>query len=107
MAQKVQVLLVDDIDGGEADETVSFAVDGRAYEIDLNKQNAARLRDALAPFQEHARKAQPVGKKVAGRTPPNRGRSTEIRNWAKTRGIAVNDRGRIPQHVVRQYDAAH
>jgi len=50
MAQKVQVLLVDDLDGGEAEETVSFGIDGATYEIDLSGENAAKLRAALEPF---------------------------------------------------------
>ncbi len=60
MAQKVEVLLVDDIDGGEADETVSFSLDGTSYEIDLSKKNAAKLRNGLEPFwAARARRARP------------------------------------------------
>ena len=56
MAQKVQIILEDDLDGGEADETVSFALDGTSYEIDLNEANATKMREALAPYVGHARK---------------------------------------------------
>jgi hypothetical protein len=56
MAQTVVVQLTDDIDGGEADETISFSLSGRTYEIDLSMKNAERLRDAFAPFIEKARK---------------------------------------------------
>ncbi|MEC9052532.1 MAG: Lsr2 family protein, partial [Actinomycetota bacterium] len=56
MAQKVQIILEDDLDGGEADETVSFALDGTSYEIDLNEDNATKLREALATYVGHARK---------------------------------------------------
>src|SRR4051812_50119181 len=56
MAQKVQVILVDDVDGGEASETVSFSLDGVSYEIDVSESNAGALRDALAPWVGHARR---------------------------------------------------
>lgn len=109
MAQKVEVLLVDDIDGGEADETVSFSIDGTAYEIDLSKKNAAKLRNGLEPFVSGARKARkPTGRGGrATRTAGSRERSAEIREWAKSRGIKVNERGRIPANVIEQYEAAH
>lgn len=109
MAQKVEVLLVDDIDGGEADETVSFSLDGTAYEIDLSKKNAAKLRNGLEPFVASARKARkPAGRTGRGaRTAGSRERSAEIREWAKNRGIKVNERGRIPANVIEQYEAAH
>ncbi|WP_242906707.1 histone-like nucleoid-structuring protein Lsr2 [Actinomadura terrae] len=108
MAQKVQVLLVDDLDGGAAEETVSFALDGRSYEIDLNKKNAAKLRKAFAPYKDNARRARAVGtRRGAGRGAGNRERSAEIREWARSAGIKVNDRGRIPATVIEQYEAAH
>ena len=56
MAQKVQVILVDDVDGGPADETVSFSLDGVSYEIDLSTKNAAAFRDSLAQYVGTARK---------------------------------------------------
>src|SRR4051794_19239453 len=68
MAQKVQVILVDDVDGGEAAETVSFALDGVSYEVDLSEKNASALRDALAPWVGHARR-------VGGRSSGGRARS--------------------------------
>ncbi|MQA94442.1 MAG: Lsr2 family protein [Streptosporangiales bacterium] len=108
MAQKVQVLLVDDLDGGEADETVAFSLDGVAYEIDLSTNNAAKMREALAPFIERARKAggAKTGRGRRTRGASSRERSAEIRSWARQRGIKVNDRGRIPASVVAQYDAS-
>jgi hypothetical protein len=57
MAQTVIVQLTDDIDGGEADETISFSLNGKSYEIDLSTKNAERLRETFAPFIEKARKA--------------------------------------------------
>lgn len=109
MAQKVEVLLVDDIDGGEADETVSFSIDGTTYEIDLSEKNAAKLRNGLEPFVSSARKARKAtGRAGRGaRTANSRERSAEIREWAKNHGIKVNERGRIPANVIEQYEAAH
>jgi Lsr2 len=106
MAQKVTVALEDDLDGGPADETVRFGLDGAEYEIDLSKKNAAAFRRELAPFTEHARKAGRAQRRRPGRTVSSRERSGDIRAWAKAQGIAVSDRGRIPASVVEQYEAA-
>ncbi|GLU49540.1 histone-like nucleoid-structuring protein Lsr2 [Nocardiopsis ansamitocini] len=110
MAQKVQVMLIDDLNGGEAEETVSFAVDGATYEIDLSGDNAAALRESLAPFVDAARKAPAKGRTVRGakqRTAPGRERSSEVRAWAKAQGKEVSERGRIPQSIMDEYEAAH
>ena len=96
MAQKVTVLLVDDIDGGSADETVSFSLDGVSYEIDLSTKNAKAFRDSLAQY---------VGTARRGRGGDNR--TAEIREWARKNGHKVNERGRIPAGVVEAYDKAH
>ena len=106
MAQKITVALEDDLDGGPADETVRFGLDGADYEIDLSKKNAAAFRRQLAPFVDHARKAGRVQRRRPGRTVSSRERSGGIRAWAKDQGIAVSDRGRIPQGVAEQYEAA-
>jgi Lsr2 len=92
--------------GGPADETVRFAVDGTAYEIDLSKKNAAAFRRKLAPFIDHARKAGRGQRRRPGRTSASRERSGGIRAWAQEQGIAVSARGRIPASVVDQYQAA-
>src|ERR1700742_2890665 len=97
MAQKVQVLLVDDLDGGEATETVSFGLDGSSYEIDLSSANADKIRKELALYTEKARKV----------SAPARRRRAEIREWAKQRGYHVNERGRIPASIVSEYEASH
>ncbi|MFD0691632.1 histone-like nucleoid-structuring protein Lsr2 [Actinomadura fibrosa] len=110
MAQQVRITLTDDVDGGEAAETVAFAIDGVAYEIDLSEANAAKFRAALHPFMGGGRRIKAVrGGKRPGSNGTNMegGRSGEIRAWAKEHGIAVNDRGRIPASVVEQYQAAH
>lgn len=106
MAQKVQVLLEDDLSGGPAQTTVRFGLDGANYEIDLNEENANRLRESLRPFVQHARKAN-VGKQRRSRGASSRERSADIRSWAKSAGIQVSDRGRIPADVVAKYEAAH
>ncbi len=105
MAQKVQVILVDDIDGGAADETVSFAVDGTSYEIDLSKKNAAQLRDALAPWVGSARKAS--GSRARRSRGGRVNDSADVRAWAKSKGLAVSERGRISADIRAKYDAAH
>jgi hypothetical protein len=104
VAQKVEVLLLDDLDGGQADETVSLGLDGVQYEIDLSKANAAKLRESLAPFVEAGRKSAPrrqnkakSGNRRSGVSgQPN---THEVREWAKSHGIQVSDRGRIPADV--------
>ncbi len=105
MAQKVQIILVDDVDGGSADETVSFALDGTGYEIDLSHKNAAQLRDALAPWVGSARKAS-TSRRGRGRG-RQAGDAGEIRAWAKSQGIKVSERGRVSAEVRAQYEAAH
>ena len=110
MAQKVQVLLVDDLDGGTADETVTFALDSISYEIDLTTENAAKLRDAFGPWVGHARK---VGGRSSSRTAAaprsrsSRGDAQAIRDWAKAHGHHVSERGRISAEVKAAYEAAH
>lgn len=98
MAQKVHIELVDDIDGSTAVETVPFAVDGRSYEIDLNKKNADKLRKSLAAFVEGARRVSSRASR------PKSGSSTkEIREWAKANGYEVSDRGQIPAEIREAY----
>ncbi len=109
MAQKVQVLLVDDLDGGEASETVSFSLDGTAYEIDLSSDNADKLRKDFAQYIDHARRggAGGGGRRRRARTGPGRERSAEIRAWARQRGHKVSERGRIPATIINEYEASH
>jgi hypothetical protein len=106
MAQKVTVVLEDDLTGGPAEETVRFAFDGTDYEIDLSTKNAAAFGKQLAPYLEHARKARRAPSRRPGRTAAGRQRSGDIRAWAKEHGLAVSERGRIPASVVEQYQAA-
>jgi hypothetical protein len=104
MAQKVQVVLVDDLDGGSADETVTFGLDGSAYEIDLSSANAERLRNALAEFVGAGRRIS--GRK--GRAPRAAANSdaAAIRAWAKKNGHPVSERGRVSAEVRAAYQAS-
>lgn len=108
MAQKIQVLLEDDLDGGEATETISFGLDGTTYEIDLNQKNANALRKALARYVEHARDVrQPrASRPSVKRTRRADSDSAEVREWAKMQGINISSRGRVPAEVVAQFQAA-
>jgi len=106
MAQKITVALEDDLDGGPADQTVRFGLDGAEYEIDLSASNATAFRARLASYTARARKAGRGLGSRPGRSASSRERSGEIRAWAKDQGIAVSDRGRIPASVIEQYQAA-
>ena len=121
MAQKVLVQFVDDLDGsvGEDVSTVSFALDGVSYEIDLREANAAKLRNSLQDFVDSARRTG--GRIKRGATPaqapapvqakPSDARSKEqtraIREWAKKNGHDLADRGRIPANVIEAFEASH
>lgn len=109
MAKKTVVLLEDDIDGSEANETISFALDGSEYEIDLNEGHANELREALARFTKAGRKVAGGRGRPAARTKSSHGGpdAKAIRLWAAENGIQVNTRGRIQADVVEKYEAAH
>ncbi len=114
MAQRVQVVLTDDVDGGVADETVTFGLDGSSYEIDLSSANAEKLRNAFAPYVGAARRGgRPGGgrSRSGGAAPRAAARSgggenAAIREWAKANGHAVSERGRISGQVRDAYAAA-
>ena len=117
MAQRTQTILIDDIDGGEAEESVSFALDGASYEIDLSEENAEALREVLAPWIGHARRLSGRGRPRSGGAGGGAGggaaRSgkrpdlSDVRAWARQSGYEVSDRGRISTDVIEAYDAAH
>ena len=112
MAQKVQVILVDDIDGGKADETVKFGLDGVNYQIDVSTKNAKKLREAFAPFVAEARRGpgRAAGRRrttKAGRKGRGKSDAAAVRKWAKSNGHKVSDRGRVPAPVMAAYRAAH
>ncbi|GGL17507.1 histone-like nucleoid-structuring protein Lsr2 [Planomonospora parontospora] len=110
MAKQIQEILIDDLDGGEATQTVSFAIDGSSYEIDLSDVNAKKLRENLAPFVAGARRdlSASAPKRRRGATRAlSREKSADIRAWAKQQGHTVSERGRIAREIVEKYEAAH
>lgn len=108
MAQRMKIELVDDVDGTDADETVTFGLDGVSYEIDLSKKNAAKLRDHLALYVGSARKTGGRRRRGAsGAAAAVAGRTADIRAWARANGYDVSDRGRIPENIRAAYEAAH
>ena len=108
MAQKVHIVLVDDIDQSDAEETVSFGLDGKEYAIDLNKKNARALRDALAPYVGHARSVSSRGgRRSATKQAASGAAPSEIRAWARDNGFDVPERGRVSAEVREAYAAAH
>jgi hypothetical protein len=108
MSRSVSVVVTDDIDGSENAESVSFGLDGVAYEVDLGRKNRVRLEKALAPFIEAGRRVPASssrrGASRAGGASVDR---TAVRTWARTAGLKVSERGRISADVMRQYEAAH
>jgi hypothetical protein len=107
MAQKVHIVLEDDLDGSVASETVSFGLDGSSYEIDLNADNAAKLREALAVYVGHGRRVGGGGRRGRRAVATGGPSPREVREWARANGHDVPDRGRIPADVRTAYDAAH
>lgn len=111
MAQHTTVTLVDDLDGGEADEQVQFSVDGRSYEIDLSSKNAEKLRNSLAPYVSAARRSG--GRAGSGSASSNGSSASEravnraVREWAVAQGMKISERGRIPSSVLEAYHGAH
>lgn len=115
MAQTTVITLIDDIDGSEASETLTFGLDSTTYEIDLNDAHAEDLREVLAPFVSVARKGSGGGARrssTSGSSSRSRSRSAstpdprEVRAWAEANGIEVSPRGRIKADVLEQYRAA-
>jgi nucleoid-associated protein Lsr2 len=108
MAQKIQTLFIDDIDGGAAEGTVRFGLDGTEYEIDLSARHTEELRKVLANYVAHGRKAPGTARRAP------RGRrsgaaavdTAKVREWAKGHGYDIKDRGRVPAKVVEKYQAA-
>jgi Lsr2 len=120
MATQTTVTLVDDLDGSDASDTVSFALDGASYEIDLSENNAEKLRDALAGYVASARRVdgarrsagRPKTVKVAkvargARTAPDREQTAAVREWARANGHQVSERGRLSASVLAAFEAAH
>jgi hypothetical protein len=109
VAQRVQTLFIDDLDGSAAEGTVRFGLDGTEYEIDLNAEHAQALRDALTRYISAARRVGSSARRPvrSGRKAPANGlNTTEVREWAKAQGIEVKDRGRVPAELVVKFKAA-
>jgi len=108
MAQKVQTLFIDDIDGGEAEGTVRFALDGAEYEIDLSAKHSDALRDALKDYITHARKVGGTTRRGGTRSArkPSSIDTVAIRAWARENGFDIKERGRVPAEVVAKYRQA-
>ncbi|HEY2488141.1 MAG TPA: Lsr2 family protein [Streptosporangiaceae bacterium] len=111
MAQRVSVTYACDYDDKEIpagqQRNITFGIDGQEYEIDLCTRHSERLSEVVGKFAEHARKATVKAPRRRRRTTANRQRSAEIRAWAKSRGIEVSDRGRIPGHVLTGFENSH
>ena len=111
MAQRVNVVLVDDIDESEATETVGFGLDGVDYEIDLSDEHAAELRSTLSLYIGHARRTG--GRRKGGRrsqaasTSADGASAADIRAWARENGWDVPERGRVSAEVREAYAAAN
>jgi hypothetical protein len=108
VAQKIQTLFIDDLDGSEAEGTVRFGLDGTEYEIDLNAAHTEALRTTLTRYAAAARRSTGArrpgrGTRRAGGSGPE---STEVRDWAKSQGIDVKDRGRVPAELIVKFKAA-
>jgi hypothetical protein len=124
MTRRIVHQLVDDIDGTVLEvgsgETVLFSIDGAAYEIDLTNENAATLRDVLAPYVSAGRPVSARSASSSSSRSGSRGGNSgggqrrtgqrdyaPIRAWAAKNGYEVSERGRIPASVLEAYDAAH
>ena len=114
MAQRVQVELVDDINGEVAQETVRFGIDGTEYEIDLTTENAEKLRSTLSEYTDKARESRKArsGRKQGGQqsasasTKSKREETQQIRQWAQDNGHNPSSRGRITQSIIDAYNEA-
>ncbi len=107
MAQKVKIILIDDIDEGEADETVRFGLDGVQYEIDLSEKHASELRSALSEYVSAARRSgQGKPQRSSAPSPSRNQEAAQIREWAKENGYNVSSRGRVNSEIVEAYRAA-
>ena len=108
MSQKIQTLFIDDIDGGAAEGTVRFALDGTDYEIDLSGKHSDELRTALRKYVDHARKVGGAARRPGSRGGRRTGTvdTVAVRAWARENGHDIKDRGRVPADLVAKYQAA-
>jgi hypothetical protein len=106
MSRRVSIEVIDDLDGGPADETIEFGLYGRNHSIDLNSEHAAELRALLAPYVAVARRVVTSRRAPARVAPVQDFDPAAVRAWADSRGITVSKRGRVPASLVEQYKAA-
>lgn len=106
MAKHTKITLIDDIDGSEAVKTVEFTYNNRSYEIDLSEENLIALDAAIEPFVQGARDTT-APKRSTGRPRADKEKSARIREWARSQGIDIGVRGRIPSDVRRAYEVGH
>jgi hypothetical protein len=112
MAQKTVVELIDDLDGSPADETVTFALDGKELQLDLSADHASKLREIMAPYIAAGRRAgsssrhQGTARRPEGPARPSSSRdhAQRMRDWLRQQGEKIADRGRIPTHLVEKYE---
>lgn len=106
MAQQIKTLFIDDIDGGAADGTIRFGLDGTDYEIDLSAAHNEELHQVLAKYVSHARKAGSTTRRASrGRRSADAIDTHKVREWARAQSIDVKDRGRVPADIVEKYKA--
>jgi hypothetical protein len=106
MAQKISTLFIDDIDGGEAEGTVRFGLDGTDFEIDLSGKHSEELHSTLSKYVTHARKVGTARRASRGRQAAAAVDTAKVREWAKENGHDIKDRGRVPGEIVEKYKAA-
>ena len=106
VAQRTQIMYIDDIDGSQADGTVRFGLDGTSYEIDLSKKHADELARVIRPYIDVARKVPSTRRSIQGGRPVRRSQS-DVRAWARAQGLKVSDRGRIPADLLARYESEH
>jgi hypothetical protein len=104
MARQVITVLTDDLDGGDADRTVEFGIDGVTYTIDLSEKNIGKLRTALDPYLSAAVRAPRRGPAPSVVRASSREQNQAIREWATKNGWDISERGRIPASVVEAYN---
>lgn len=108
MARRVSVTIRDDLDGSEGASTVTFALDGVTYEIDLGEGNKAALKQTFAPFIAAGRSVKKRARRSgADRSPSPSVDRAAVRAWARAAGLEISERGRISTEILRQYEAAH
>jgi hypothetical protein len=107
MAQRMEVQFIDDIDGSPADATVNFAIDSSPYEIDLSAAHAEEFRSALQPYLAAARKVSGATRRASKTARSTRPSPSAVREWAKSEGIKVSNRGRVPGELVVKFQEAN